>query len=140
MSARTFFDTNVVSYSLDNTDGRKGAIAKSLLRSAVETKSGFLSYQVVQELLNLGYKKFKPPMTQTEARLFLDDVASGFHFVLWSVELTQKAIDVRNRFQFSWYDSLIVAAALEAKCDVLYTEDLNHGQRIEGLVVVNPFR
>ena len=140
MSVRTFFDTNVVSYSLDNTDNRKGAVAKLLLRSAVETKSGFLSYQVVQELLNLGYKKFIPPMTQTDARLFLSDVVGGFDLVLWSVELTHRAIDVRNQFHFGWYDSLIVAAALEAKCETLYTEDLQHGQRIEGLVVVNPFR
>lgn len=64
----------------------------------------------------------------------------GFEIVSWSTGLVRRAIAVREKCLFSWYDSLIVAAALEARCEVLYTEDLQHGQRIEGLRIVNPFR
>ena len=56
-----------------------------------------------------------------------------------SLALFERALDVNRRYKSSWYDSLIVAAAIEAKCDVLYTEDLQHGQRFGGLTVVNPF-
>jgi predicted nucleic acid-binding protein len=56
-----------------------------------------------------------------------------------SLALFDEALAIHIRYKLSWYDSLIVAAALEAKCDVLYTEDLQHGQRFGDLVVMNPF-
>ncbi len=55
------------------------------------------------------------------------------------MSLYGEALRIRERYKLNWYDSLIVAAALEAKCDVLYTEDLQHGQRFGELVVINPF-
>jgi predicted nucleic acid-binding protein len=57
-----------------------------------------------------------------------------------SFELFEKAFAIHFRYKLSWYDSLIVAAAIEAKCHVLYTEDLQHGQRFGDLVVTDPFR
>jgi predicted nucleic acid-binding protein len=139
MSDRTFFDTNVVVYSLNPTDVRKAPIATAILRSAVKANTGVLSYQVIQELMNIGFSKFRPLMTPAEAVIYLDEVAREFEVVHWSDALVRRAISVRARYLFGWYDCLIVAAALEAKCDVLYTEDLQHGQRIDGVRVVNPF-
>lgn len=78
MSDRTFFDTNVVAYSLNSVDPRKAQIAKAILRNAVRDSSAVLSYQVLQELFNIGFRKFQPPMTSEEAQTYLDDVANGF--------------------------------------------------------------
>jgi predicted nucleic acid-binding protein len=139
MSDRTFFDTNVIVYSLNPTDVRKAPIATAILRNAVKTNTGVLSYQVVQELINIGFRKFRPAMTSVEATTYLEEVMREFEVVSWSASLVRRAIVIRSRYLFGWYDSLIVAAALESKCDVLYTEDLQHQQRIEGLTVVNPF-
>src|SRR5580698_10350771 len=123
MSDRAFFDTNVVVYSLNPTDVRKAPIAAAILRSAVKTNTGVLSYQVIQELMNIGFSKFRPPMTPAEAAFYLDEVAREFEVVPWSAALVHQAINIRARYLFGWYDCLIIAAALEAKCDVLYTED-----------------
>lgn len=139
MSDRTFFDTNVIVYSLNPTDVRKAPLAAALLRSAVKTNTGVLSYQVIQELINIGFQKFRPAMTPVEAATYLEEVVREFEIVSWSASLVRQAIAIRARYLFGWYDCLIVAAALESKCDVLYTEDLQHQQRIEGLTVVNPF-
>jgi len=139
MSDRTFFDTNVVVYSLNPADAQRAPIATALLRSAVKTNTGVLSYQVIQELINVGFQKFQPSMTPVEAPTYLEEVVREFEVVPWSASLVRRAISIRARYLFRWYDCLIVAAALESKCDVLYTEDLQHKQRIEGLTVVNPF-
>jgi predicted nucleic acid-binding protein len=56
-----------------------------------------------------------------------------------SMALYQRALEIVERYRFSWYDSLIVASALESRCEVLYSEDLQHKQRIESLEIVNPF-
>ena len=105
----------------------------------MKTNTGVLSYQVIQELINIGFQKFRPAMTPAEAETYLEEVVREFEIVPWSPSLVRQAIGIRARYLFGWYDCLIVAAALESKCDVLYTEDLQHGQRIEGLTVVNPF-
>jgi predicted nucleic acid-binding protein len=72
MSARTFFDTNVIVYSLNPTDVRKAPIANAILRNAVKTSAGVLSYQVIQELINIGFQKFHPAMTPAEGVIYLD--------------------------------------------------------------------
>jgi predicted nucleic acid-binding protein len=84
MSDRTFFDTNVIVYSLNPTDVRKAPIAAAILRSAVKTNTGVLSYQVIQELINIGFQKFRPAMTPAEAATYLEEVVREFEIVSWS--------------------------------------------------------
>jgi predicted nucleic acid-binding protein len=76
----------------------------------------------------------------TEANRYFRTLLLDFELVRLSETLLENAIAIKGRFGFHWYDSLIVSAALQAKCNVLYTEDLQDGQSIEGLQVVNPFR
>jgi predicted nucleic acid-binding protein len=140
MSDRSFFDTNVLGYSLDDRDSVKMATAIRLLSEAADTGTGVISYQVIQEILNIAFGRFRPPMSTGYGAIYVERLLEDFEVSRWSPALVQRAIALRERNKFSWYDSLIVAAALEAKCDVLYTEDLQDGQRIEGLQVVNPFR
>jgi predicted nucleic acid-binding protein len=93
----------------------------------------------VNETLNALTQKFTPQMPVSEARVILDRTLRPLWRIDPSTELYSSALSVKARYQFSFYDSLIVAAALEADCERLLSEDLQHGQRIEGLTIVNPF-
>jgi predicted nucleic acid-binding protein len=140
MPAEDFLDTNVFVYQLDTSDPRKSARADALVRRALVNGSGCISYQVVQEWLNVVTGKARLSLPPDEAALYLDAVLMPLWRVGASVELYRRALDLRERWRFGFYDSLIVASALAAGCTRLLTEDLQHGQRIESLTIVDPFR
>ena len=140
MSASTFIDTNVFVYHLDTTDARKRGIADAIVRDALATQGACISYQVVQECLNVVCVKARMLLSSEQARACMDAVLLPLMQVGASDALFHRALDVRSRWRFGFYDSLIVAAALTAGCVRLLSEDLQHGQRIEGLTVVDPFR
>jgi predicted nucleic acid-binding protein len=140
MPAEDFLDTNVFVYQLDTSDPRKSALADALVRRALVDGSGCISYQVVQECLHVMTGKARLALHPEEAALYLDAVLLPLLRVGASAELYRRALDLRQRWRFGFYDSLIVASALAAGCSRLLTEDLQHGQRIEGLTVVDPFR
>ena len=134
-----FIDSNVVLYLFDETAATKRKKAEALIRNAIETRSGIISFQVVQETLNVLLHKIRRPAAAEDARRVLDSVLSPLWTVMPNADLYRRALDVRSRYRFSFFDALIVAAALEAKCARLLSEDLQHRQRIEGMLVVNPF-
>lgn len=134
-----FLDSNVFLYVFDRQDPRKRAIAKGLIRDGLQRGDAAISHQVAQETLNVLTGKLKAAAGPDEARRFLNAVLVPFWRVMPSPELFQRAIDVQERYRFHFYDSTIVAAALEAGCTRLLTEDLQHGQRIDSLTVENPF-
>ncbi len=138
MNGDSFLDTNIFVYSIDEADDRKHRIASELIDRVLEDKTGCVSYQVVQETINVMLRKHDA--TQDAIREMLDDTLQP----LWQVDpspgLYMRGLELRDRYGFSFYDSLIVAAALEADCERLYTEDMQDGQRIEGLTIENPFR
>lgn len=134
-----FIDSNVLLYLFDETDARKRRIAERLIQQALEAGSALISFQVVQETLSVLVGKLRRPATQDDARRFLDKVLAPMWRVMPSTTLYQRALDLRSRYRFSFYDSLIVAAALEADCARLLSEDLQNGQRVERLVIKNPF-
>jgi predicted nucleic acid-binding protein len=140
MSADTFIDTNVFIYHLDATDPRKHAIADDVVREALRTGSGCTSYQVVQECLNVVTSKARVPLTHEEAEAYLDAVLAPLMQVGASAELCHRALGIRARWRVGFYDALVIAAALAAGCVRLLSEDLQHGQRIESLTIVDPFR
>ena len=140
MSADTFIDTNVFVYHLDGSDSRKQAIAEDIVRSALRNEDACISYQVVQECLNVIGTKSRVGFTVEQSHAYLDAVLLPLLRVGASANLFRRALDVRARWQLAFYDSLIVAAALAAGCKQLLSEDLQHGQRIESLTIVDPFR
>jgi predicted nucleic acid-binding protein len=140
MSAELFIDTNVFVYQLDTRDPRKHAIAERIVREALAGDNACISFQVVQECLNTVLRKAEITLDAAAARAYLDTVLAPLQHVDSSPALYQRALDVHQRWRFSFYDSLIVAAALEAGCKRLLSEDLQHGQRIESLRIENPFR
>ncbi|MFY9745274.1 MAG: PIN domain-containing protein [Acidobacteriaceae bacterium] len=139
MSDRFFLDTNIFACSFDLTAPKKAANAKRLIRQALESQKGVTSFQVVQEFFNLAHKRFVPPLKGSDAEQYLGTVFRPLVAVHSSLTLYSEALHIQRQRGFSWYDSLIVAAALQSRCDLLYSEDLQHGQRLGSLRIVNPF-
>jgi predicted nucleic acid-binding protein len=139
MSGRFFLDTNIFVYTFDSTAPAKATRAIALVKRAIETRTGVVSYQVVQEFFNVALRKFENPMTAAEADQYLAATFRPLLAVHSSPALFSEALRLASKFQLAWFDSLIVAAAIEAECDALYSEDLQHGQRLESVTVTNPF-
>ena len=140
MSVDAFIDTNVFIYHLDATDARKHALAERIVRDGLDRGDVCISFQVVQEFLNTALRKAKVALSIDDARSYLGAVLLPLLQVPASAALYHRALDVQARWRFGFYDSLIVAAALSAGCRRLISEDLQHGQRIEGLTIHNPFK
>jgi predicted nucleic acid-binding protein len=140
MSVRTFLDTNIFVYANDRNEPRKQNIALKLIRNATIESTGVISYQVVQEFFNVVLVKAPRKMPYEDAKLFLETVFRRLRAVPSSLALISDAIQIQERYRLSWYDSLIVAAAQHANCNVLYTEDLQHGQQFGSLTIQDPFR
>jgi predicted nucleic acid-binding protein len=143
MSAKSpdwfFLDTNIFVYSVTNDDPVKAHTATELLRKALATHRGVVSYQVVQEFFNLALKRFEVRMNHVDRDEYLEHVFRPMLKVHSSMSLYSEALRLHSLNKISWYDSLIICAAREAECGILYSEDLQHGQRFGSLRVVNPF-
>lgn len=139
MKGRFFLDTNIFVYTFDRLTPAKGKRAEQLVKQAAETGNGIISYQVVQEFFNLALRRFSQPMSPSDAEQYLTTVFKPMIAVHSSPALYFEGLRITGRYNFSWYDSLIVAAALEGECETLYSEDLQHGRKIEGLRIEDPF-
>jgi predicted nucleic acid-binding protein len=139
MSARFFLDTNIFVYSFDQSAAAKAGKAAQLIREALTAQKGVTSYQVAQEFFNVALRKFSRPMQTADAEQYLNTVFKPLLAVHSSPALYADALHLRAQNGLSWYDALIVAAAIQAQCELLFTEDLQHGQRFGGLQVRNPF-
>ena len=94
---------------------------------------------MVQECLNVILRKAEVPLDISGARTYLEHVLNPLVRVSASTHLFHRGLDIQDRYRFSFFNSMIVAAALEAGCTRLFSEDLQNGQRIETITVVNPF-
>ena len=139
MSDRFFLDTNIFVYSFDQSSAAKARKATELIREALTTQKGVISYQVVQEFFNVALRRFSQPMQTADAEQYLSTVFRPLLGVHSSQALYAEALHLHAQSGLSWYDSLIVSAAIQARCDLLFTEDLQHGQRLGSLQVRNPF-
>jgi predicted nucleic acid-binding protein len=133
MNGRAFFDTNVLVYGAIKNDPHSER-AEELL-----AVGGVISVQVLNEFVSVARRKFKTPWDDVRTtlrwiRLLCPEV------VTVTIETHEKAVGIAERYGYRIYDSLIVASALEAKCSVLYSEDLQNGQVIDGRMRIrNPF-
>jgi predicted nucleic acid-binding protein len=136
MTARYFVDSNILVYARDIADQAKQRPADLWVDWLWETGTGRLSYQVLVECYSALTRKHRMP--SLHARAYVES------FLFWDPvfvdsKLLELAWQVQSRFRFSWWDSLIVAAAHLSECDYLLTEDLQQDQDIEGVTVINPF-
>jgi predicted nucleic acid-binding protein len=139
MSGKFFLDTNIFVYAFDATAPAKARKAARLVRDAVDTGKGIVSYQVVQEFFNLAFRRFAQPMGSAEAEQYLITVFRPLLAIHSSPALYVEALRIAGKYRVAWYDSIMIASALEGRCDVLYSEDFQHGREIEGLRIENPF-
>lgn|SRR5689334_16516011 len=140
MNVRSFLDTNVIVYAFDRSNPKKAHVAQSLIEEGLADKRSIISYQVVQEFVNVVLRGFRITIARSDLESFLLTALFPMTAVPWSPALTTEALRIQAAHQHSWYDSLIIGAALQGECKVLFSEDLQHGQRFGELVVENPFR
>lgn len=138
MTGLVFVDTNVLVYRHDASDSSRQARSDAWIRLVARNRAGRLSMQVVQELYAVLTRKAKPGVPASKAREIVRDLLS-WRPVPVDPALLERAWLVEARYALSWWDALIVAAAQICECSVLLTEDLQHGQVLDTVRVVNPF-
>ena len=134
--ARFFVDTNILIYSLDASDPEKRQRCRELLDRLIESGQGVVSYQVLHECTSVMLQKMHA--SPIVARRIVNSFAR-LETVSPDLETVHLAIDLFAANQLSFWDGLIIGAAKRANCDVVLTEDMNHGQVIEGVRIHNPF-
>jgi predicted nucleic acid-binding protein len=139
MSDRFFLDTNVFIYSFDSTSPAKARRALTLIREAHSSRKGVVSFQVVQEFFNFALRRTVPPMAIPDATQYLTTILQPLVGVHSSPAFYGEALQMYAHYRLPWYDALIVTAAVEADCAVLYSEDFQDGQRFGKTRVKNPF-
>ena len=138
MSDKVFIDTNILIYAHDKDAGRKNVISATILQYLWEQGTGLISTQVLEEFYVNVTGKIASPLSKPKAREIIES------YLAWHVELNDDvtllaASEIEERHHLSFWDALVVAAASNAKADKILTEDLNHGQTIEGVRIENPF-
>lgn len=139
MNGKFFLDTNIFIYTFDSREPAKQLRANELVIRALKTGQGVISFQVVQEFLNAARRKFASVLSPLDVQKYLVQVLTPLCQVFSSIDLYVRALEIAERWQYSFYDSLIIATALQANCQILYSEDLQHGQVIQALTIINPF-
>ncbi|MCG8603819.1 PIN domain-containing protein [bacterium] len=139
MSDKFFLDTNVFLYSFHAAYPAKQATAKRLIRTALNEGNGSTSFQVVQEFMNVATLKFETPLSIPDCQRYLTSVLEPLCEVFTSIGLYHQALELEDRWQYSFYDALVIASALQINCKVLYSTHLPHGQKIQKLTLRNPF-
>lgn len=138
MADKIFVDTNILVYAHDLDAGSKRDIAITVIEKLWKNRTGVISTQVLQEFYVNVTRKIPRPIAPAKARGVIEN------YLHWHVELNVPvsillASEIEEKHMLSFWDSLIVAAAIKARADKILTEDLNHGQIIEGILIENPF-
>ena len=136
MPDRSFIDTNVLVYAEASDAPVKQQAALVLLKQLYETGTGVLSTQVLQEYCNVAIKKLKLPARHIRAQL---DLYEQFEVVQVTPAIIRAGLDLHQTRSVSFYDALILASAETAGCNVLFSEDMNTGEVMAGVRILNPF-
>jgi len=134
MSGKIFLDTNILVYLYSGDEPEKQTAALAL----IEQSNPVISTQVLSELANTLSRKFSLPYDAVAQ--VLEEVRDAFPVIPVMADTILQALALAQKYQYSYYDSLILAAALSSGCDTVATEDMQHGQIIENtLTIQNPF-
>lgn len=135
MNAKIFFDTNLLVYLYSEDESEKQARVLSHIK---ESENRLVSTQVLNELSNTLRKKFK--LDYGDIARVIVEIRANFEITTVQVQTIEYALKIAETYRYSYYDSVIIAAALEVSCTLLYSEDMQHGQLIENqLTIFNPF-
>lgn len=138
MTGKIFIDTNILIYAHDLDAGVKQTTAAALLRQLWEEETGVLSTQVIQEFYVNVTRKIPRPLSPAQARGLLADYFT-WPVVINDTESIRRASEIEERHRISFWDALIIAAAVQGGVDRIISEDLNAGEISEGIQIVNPF-
>jgi predicted nucleic acid-binding protein len=136
MIAPVFVDTNVLLYALDRADLKKQEAARAWRVELWKNRLGRISFQVLQEFYVNATQKW--PQARDEARAEVKDLLA-WQPVTVDAAILERGWKLQDRYQLSFWDALIVAAAKSIGCRYLLTEDLQAGQDLDGVLVINPF-
>lgn len=139
MKDKFFLDTNIFIYSFDESSEKKKKKSQQLINDALSTGKGIISFQVIQEFLNVSTRKFAVPLKMIDAKTYLEQILAPLCEIYSTEELYLYSLDIQENTQYSFYDSMIIASAIKAGCKTLYSEDLQDGRSLGGLVIKNPF-
>lgn len=136
MRGKAFFDTNLLIYADDPADPVKQSIAREIILDSLRHEQGVLSTQVLLEysaglVRHLG---LSPAFAAERVRF-----TAGFECVALSTDVVSRALDIMSRHSFSIWDAAIISAAVKGGCQLLFSEDMQHGFRLDGTTIVNPF-
>lgn len=135
---RVFLDTNIIIYAYDVSAGDKHEIAKKIMIDLWDSGSGVLSTQVLQEFFINATQKIPKPLDIERAKEIVND------FLKWDVVINDgesilEAIEIHKKHKYSFWDSMIIRAAISSGCVTLLSEDLSDGQNIGSIKIKNPF-
>ena len=132
-----FIDSNVFIYAADSKNHEKRAVARKLISSAVLSGGCRINVQVLNEFSSVAHRKLG--LTVDEIKAYLE-MFRALPVLPVSADVTEKGLDVMNRYGLQFYDSLLLVSASESGCDEFISEDLNDGQIYCGMKAVNPFK
>ena len=136
---KIFVDTNLLVYAHDTTAGRKRDRALEVLQELWNSETGVISTQVLQELFVSLTQKIPMPIDGRKVRTIVEDLCA-WEVVANDEQAILGAIDLKIKYQLSFWDALILEATRRSGATILYSEDLPHGHQVEGMTIVNPFK
>lgn len=139
MKDKFFLDTNIILYSFDKKDMRKKQIASDLIQKGLVDGLGRLSFQVIQEFINVSTKGKILTLKPEDILLYIQEILIPQCNIRPDIDFIIQSLHLKNQYNYSFYDSMILCAALAQDCSIIYSEDLHADHKIKGLVIQNPF-
>ena len=136
MKGKVFIDTNILIYTQNDKEKKKQLTCRNVLSNIIQKNHLVISTQVMQEYYNVATLKLGLEKLYVKRTIEMFDV---YEIVVIQPSIIYRAIDIQILNQLSFWDSLIISAAISANCSMVLTEDMNDGQVIEGVKILNPF-
>lgn len=140
MIDKVFLDTNILVYLFDKSEKEKQTKVKKLISDLLPQTRMFVSVQVINEFINVTSKKIAAPISPAQQKEIIEFINDIFIVTPLNVDTTLSALEISQKYKLSFWDSLIISSALENKCNVLYSEDMQNGFSVYNKIkIVNPF-
>jgi predicted nucleic acid-binding protein len=137
---RSLLDTNVLVYQFDRTNLTKQSTAQNLIKELIRENKVVISSQVVQEFISVALNKFETQIPAQEVQYIIDNLLMPLCAHVPSIDFYKRAVSLFSSNNLNFYDALIIQAAIDLGCDILFSEDLQDGQLFGNLQVINPFK
>jgi predicted nucleic acid-binding protein len=135
MSAKIFLDTNILIYAHSNTEPMKKQIVENIIK---HDENIIISTQVINEFINVMHKRKAVPFQKLVT--VINEFSENFIIAQITVHTIEQALNIANQYNYSYFDSLMLSAALEHNCSIMYTEDMHHEHTLGTLIIKNPFK